>query len=326
MGAEVVIASSGMQRALLVQQFPALTHIHIPGYEIRYPSSGSMAVSMFLQGPSLLSSIRNEHLLLNDIIHNHNITHVISDNRYGLWSSKVKSVFMTHQVHIQAPPVIKEILFLLNRSFIQKFHSLWIPDFEGPGNLAGTLSYAKKIGIPNSYIGPLSRFSEPDSAPVKKYDVIVLLSGPEPQRTILENILVTGFPESHKKILVVRGLPGETIIPEPTTGIQYHNHIKDDDLKKVLHPETLLLCRPGYSTLMDLYALNHSKAFFIPTPGQTEQEYLAEYWKQQFGFDFADQVHFSWDTALQSRAGSLPTRPQTAMEHRTHVIRKFLFG
>jgi len=297
-GAEVMICASGGGKLLLTEIFPNCRFIDIPGINIRYPQTGSMAFSMLMQMPSILKAIRTEHDQLQTIIDAYKITHTISDNRFGLYSSKTKSAFITHQVHIKSSNSLKflePVLFRMNQSRIAKFDELWIPDNSPPNNLSGTLSDTSRLTIKVKHLGTLSRFTKSTSQPEKKFDCIALLSGPEPQRSILEKRLVTYFNNSSKKCLVIRGMPGGEKFQE-TEVVKCISSISDSELQNILHPDTLLICRPGYSTLMDLAMLGHRKTLFIPTLGQTEQEYLAMEMKNKYGYPLVLQnQNFSFE-------------------------------
>ena len=291
-GVEVMISASGGGKILLAEKFPDCNFIDIPGINIRYPENGSMAFSILFQFPAILKAIRNEHELLQSVVTTHGITHVISDNRYGLYSGKTKSVFISHQVHIKSNRLLKflePVLFRMNKSRIEKFDELWIPDNLPPNNLSGDLSDTSGITVPVRHIGMLTRFTSATSAKEKKYDFIALLSGPEPQRTILEKKLHAVFFSSPEKCLLVRGTPGLNIIADDGK-VKILATISDQELQDLLHPGTTLICRPGYSTLMDLAVLGHRNALFIPTPGQTEQEYLAGVLKNKWGYSCLKQA------------------------------------
>ena len=180
----------------------------------------------------------------------------------------------------------------IHQGYIKRFDSCWIPDFEGHPNLSGVLGHPERVDFPLRYIGPLSRLK-----PVKSnivYDVLALLSGPEPQRTLLEEKLMTAFQKSAKKVLLVRGTLEETETTEILDNITIVNFMTTDSLEKAMSESELVVCRSGYSSIMDLAALG-KKAFFIPTPGQYEQNYLARQLKQQGIAPFCSQHQFSVD-------------------------------
>jgi predicted glycosyltransferase len=285
--ADVIICAEGMGKKLLQQEFPTLKFISIPAHRIRY-SEFSMVLSMLLQLPLIILSIRKENKKLQELLHNYNISHVISDNRYGLYAEQIKCAFITHQVNIQTPGILKflqPVLYFINCFFIKKFNELWIPDTANLPSLSGKLSDASKLQHPVKHVGILSRFSKPCYNENKEYDIIALLSGPEPQRTMLEQKLARELEACGKKYLIIRGKIGE----EKETGKHLLNEITAEQLQAILHPSTLLVARPGYSTLMDTVMLKHARFLFIPTPGQTEQLYLASYLHATFGCPFIHQ-------------------------------------
>jgi predicted glycosyltransferase len=281
-GCDVVITASGPGKTILQKRFPGITFIDLPGFPIRYPDKGSMVLSMLAQFPGFLSSIKKENLLLDKIIDDNQITHVISDNRYGLHSRKAKCAFITHQVHIDGGGLgrfAESILFRLNKFFIGKFNVLWIPDEYREDAISGKLSDKSGINIPVQYTGLLSRFTDSFSKPEKKYSFIALLSGPEPQRSLFEKKIILFFDHCKQKSLLVRGIPGEETLLQSRNS-EIRNSVTDEYLQSVLHPETILISRPGYSTLMDMAVLQHSNLWLVPTPGQTEQAYLASRMQQ----------------------------------------------
>ncbi|MDQ3051784.1 MAG: glycosyltransferase [Bacteroidota bacterium] len=289
--AKVIISASGNGYYLLKNIFPLCEFINIPGITIRYPESSYMAFSMMSQLPAILKAIRKETELLKSVIEPSGITHVISDNRYGLYDNRIKCAFISHQVSIKSFGLLKLMepwLYQLHKKRIEKFHELWIPDVEGPGNLAGSLTEAPGLTIPKKYIGFLSRFNESIQRAQKKYDYISVLSGPEPQRSLLENKIKAYFLSSEKKCLIVQGIPA-TPLRSVSKNVEIVNVISDADLQELLHPDTTLFCRPGYSTLMDLAILGHKKIVFIPTPGQTEQEYLAAQLEKNYDYNITRQ-------------------------------------
>ena len=222
---------------------------------------------------------------------------VISDNRYGLYHEKVFSVFITHQLCIKSSlgKRTEKILQQWNYKFINRFHECWVPDEEGENNLAGELSHPAKLPkVPVKYIGALSRFFS--FSPLRdggiKDHLLIILSGPEPQRTILENKVVDQIVNYPATATIVRGLPGEKDIIPSTNTIHFYNHLSSEELNNEAMKAEFIISRSGYSTVMDIAALR-KKSILIPTPGQTEQEYLGDHlMKKQFSFCL-DQNSFS---------------------------------
>ena len=289
---EVVIAADGRPLHLLITEFPDLEIVRFSGYNIKYSKYVPMSVSMLLQLPKLLWNIKKEHETLNQFIDDYKIDGVISDNRFGLFTSKVPSIFITHQLQIQSPYFSDEIR-KFNYKYINKFDVCWIMDGEKE-NLAGSLSKPKLLPNNSLYIGAQSRFEKREEE--KEYDFLAIVSGPEPQRTILEKGLIKALKDREEKSIIVLGKP-ELNTSEQLGNLTIKSHLNAKDLNTAILQSDLIICRPGYSTIMDLAKLG-KKAIFIPTPGQTEQEYLVENFMQK-GICFAqNQSDFDLQTAL----------------------------
>lgn len=274
-GAEVVIATDGRPLELLKQEFPDLETVVFTGYQIEYPAGDGMILKMALSMPRILNRIQQEGKELEAIVQSHGIDAVISDNRYGLWKVSVPVVLIIHQLMVKSP-FGEFLLNKITKSYVSKYTQCWVPDYEGKKSLAGDLAH--KFTLPKNvkFIGALSRFKplNGEAIPAKKYKLLALISGPEPQRTVFEEMILNQLKDMEGKFAVVAGKPGE--IPEGNTGnIEYYCHLNADELREKILEAEVVLSRPGYSTIMDLAALG-SKAIFVPTPGQTEQEYLAQ--------------------------------------------------
>jgi uncharacterized protein (TIGR00661 family) len=275
-GYTVLLAAEGAQAHLLQQEFPQLTLLPLAGYRVRYAKTRlGLALNLIQQLPRLRQQIREEHDWLEQVIDTHQIDLVISDNRYGLYSKKVSCIFITHQLTIKAPFAwLENLLQRINYRFINRFTACWVPDMEEAANIAGILSHPKKMpAIPVLYLGVLSRFAP--GAVEKKYDYCILLSGPEPQRSLLENTFIKDLPKVSGTCLLVRGKPGSTEQLSIAPHVTVVNHLPGPELETAIRQSAYVISRSGYSTVMELLAM-HKKAILIPTPGQTEQEYLAQ--------------------------------------------------
>jgi UDP-N-acetylglucosamine transferase subunit ALG13 len=274
---KVFLAGDGRIKPLLTTEFPSLTFLDLPGYNIRY-SGGKwkMPLKIAQQIPGILQSIKLEHEWLQKAALDYGIDGIISDNRYGLYHSTLPTVFITHQLRIQTSlgSFLTDILQELNYSYINKFSFCWVPDNPGTDNLAGKLSHPREWPeIPVKFLGPLSRMKKTDPS---NNNILIILSGPEPQRTQLENLLLVEASRSNKKIILVRGLPGQTIEKQFPSSLEVYNHLTSSELEKKIGDAAYIISRCGYSTVMDLAIMN-KKSILIPTPGQTEQEYLARH-------------------------------------------------
>lgn len=277
-GCTVLLAGEGAQKALLQREFPSLRFLSLPGYRVRYAASALwLAPKIVAQIPRLLSAVKNEQAWLQKVAAEEKIDAVVSDNRYGLHHPAVHSVFVTHQLRIKAPlPWAEDVLQTLNYRYLNCFHECWIPDAEGGANLAGALSHpAAPPQIPVRYLGPLSRFAAHQKANEGNY-LLLILSGPEPQRTLLETIFLEELKSYTKPVVLVRGLPGNRDGLPVNENVSVFAHLPAAELQEKIEGAKLVIARCGYSTVMDLAVLQ-KRSILIPTPGQTEQEYLAEH-------------------------------------------------
>ena len=299
----IFIACDEKSKIILEKEFNAVRFLPLKGYRIQYSSSKHLlGLKVIQQLPKILLSIRNEYRWLQKTIQTHKIDLVISDNRYGLFSRQCTCVFITHQLSIQAPyKWMEDCLRFINYSFINRFAACWVPDYEGSFSIADKLSHpAKMPTIPVHYIGPLTRLAKKETATIK-YDWLILLSGPEPQRSILEQKILTAIPNISGTFLLVRGLPeslNKLSVPENCFCI---NYLGGEDLEQALSEAAFIISRSGYTTVMELLFLQ-KKAVLIPTPGQTEQAFLAKHLVQQqwcYSFDQNNNFEEELKKALQ---------------------------
>lgn len=277
-GHEVIIAADGYPLELLQQEFPYLTTILLESAPIKYSYKNTQVGAMVRAIPSLIKGIFMEHEELKDIINEYGVNLVISDNRFGLWSKNIPCVYISHQLMIKMPHLLKRfepIIWRIHRFIIHRYNECWIPD-EAENGLSGDLAHKYPLPKNAKFIGILSRFSYVEAAKVDiTYDVLCVLSGPEPQRGIWENELTELYHNENQKVLIVRGMPQHPQDVDQLDNITYVSHLPTPELKAHLLSAKEIICRSGYSSLMDLKVLGRT-ASLVPTPGQTEQEYLAE--------------------------------------------------
>lgn len=293
---EIVVAADNAPLSFLKQEFPQIEFVQMPGFKPVYSKSNSQIIAMARSIPKALRSFGKDHLLIEQIVEKHNIDAVISDNRFGAWSRKVPCAFITHQLHIQLPKSMKwtrPFIDFLNKRYIKHFNACWIPDFIDAPFLSGKLSFPHFRTIKSERIGILSRFSGIQIEEKEKdIELLVLLSGPEPQRSIFENKILEQIDTSNGTIVLLRGLPNASDKIDVPKNVQVLNHTNDNTFAELVARAKKIVCRSGYSSIMDLMALNR-KAWLVPTPGQTEQEYLAEYVSEAFGFRSLKQNQFN---------------------------------
>lgn len=287
---EPVLASDGEALLLLQKEFPLLKSVELPAYNITYPKNGkNLKFKLLLQLPAITSAVRKERKMVSQLIEKENIAGIISDNRFGVYSKKVPSVYITHQLKVLSGKTTF-ITSKTHQQFIQKFDECWVPDTEGIFNSSGDLGHLKNPGFNLKYMGILSRFQAKKLE--IKYGLLLLLSGPEPQRTLLENKLLKELKHFEGKILMVRGVLNNASEIKAPSNFKILNYLLGNELEKAINQSNLVVARSGYSTIMDLAALG-KKAFFIPTHGQFEQEYLAKRLQGNFVAPYAEQDEFT---------------------------------
>jgi uncharacterized protein (TIGR00661 family) len=299
-GAEVVVAADRRPLKLLAEAFPQLEKVRLPGMDVSYPKHLPMSLYMVLKAPKFLATVSEENQMLDKIIKNYNIDGIISDNRYGVYSQDVPSVLITHQLFIQAP-IISPALHKFIAHYVKKFDHCWVPDFEGENNLSGALSHQDSNLKNVNFIGPLSRFQTTKANKDQSYKrkLMAIVSGPEPSRTDFEKLLSKELQKLDLPALVVKGLVGEKLHTSDYRkgNIEYCTHLNRAEMKQEIMNSEIVICRSGYSSVMDLVALN-KKAVLVPTPGQTEQEYLADYLKSKGWFYSQKEGDFNLKEAM----------------------------
>ncbi len=274
-GYEPIFASDGAALALLKKEFPDLLAEELPSYNIEYSESPNfLKWKLFLESPRIMQVIKAEKKHTKRLVEKHNLNGIISDNRLGVRYKHLKNVFITHQLNVLSGNTTW-LSSKLHQKYIRKFDECWVPDLPGSKNLSGVLGHMKKTPEEVKYMGPLSRFSKKDLS--QKYKVMIILSGPEPQRSFLEKILLKEFKDISEKTLFVRGLLGENqlISDNDNSNLILRNYLFGEELEEAFNSSETIVCRSGYTSIMDLSKLE-KKAFLIPTPGQFEQKYLAE--------------------------------------------------
>ena len=300
---DVWLAGEDAQEELLKTEFPDLPMLELPGYRIKYAKTKKgLFWKMVKQSPKLNMAIRFEHKWLKKTVAEYNFDAVISDNRYGLFHSTIPCIFITHQLRIKSPfgNWTEKIVQKRNYKYINRFTECWVPDWETENNLAGELSHPElKPAIPVFYIGILSRFEADTTIIEKKNNLLVILSGPEPQRSILEEKIIKQVSHYSGTATIVRGLPLSPSHIPYTDMIKVFNHLPAAALNTAMQEAEYVICRSGYSSVMDIATLQ-KKSILIPTPGQTEQEYLGDLLMKKKITVCYKQNDFSLEGALQT--------------------------
>lgn len=288
-GFEPVLASDGDALSMLKKEYPNLLQLELPSYNISYSKKNKgLKWKLLKDSPNILKAIKQEKVEVDKIIVKHNISGLISDNRYGINSEDIPSVFVTHQLRVLSGSTTW-LSSKVQQRYLNAFDECWVPDFHGRSNLSGKMGHLKHDKPNIKYIGPISRLQK--SEVKNTYDLAVILSGPEPQRSILEDILSMQLKNYKGKVLLVRGVledQQKKVTSKQSTVVNFMLH---EELEKAINGSDIILARSGYTTIMDLAKLG-KKAFFIPTPGQFEQEYLAKNLKKRMIAPFSKQNEF----------------------------------
>jgi hypothetical protein len=276
----LILGVTPLTKIIFDDEFPNLKKIDLEPYNISYSKKQSLTLKLLLDFPRIKKVIKKENEQLKHLIKENKIEVVISDNRLGLFNKAIETVYITHQVNIQAG-IFSFLANKIHHYYIKKYNRVWIPDYDNnQQSLAGKLSHPSPFKN-TSYIGTLSRL-EKNASDEFSFDYLFLVSGPEPHRTSFENTLIEIATKTNKKVCLVRGthLNLETKLSKNITVFDLPN---SKILSQLITNSDTILFRSGYSSLMDLHHLNKSKLILIPTPSQPEQIYLAKYWQNKFG-------------------------------------------
>ncbi|WP_430813349.1 glycosyltransferase [Carboxylicivirga sp. RSCT41] len=288
-GHYVIIAGEGASLSVLRNAFPELDWILLPGFNVSLSHHQFQWFKLLKQVPSFIRALNEEHVAVNKLIKSHKIDLLISDNRYGIYSKQVSSVIITHQTNPYPGKYlswIRPFTRAISTRLIKQFDECWIPDNTNEPRLSGSLSTPAKR-LKYKYIGYLSRLNPMlHTSRAFSTDVLIILSGPEPQRTQLEQILIDQLRQSQLKTTILCARPDKKTAQIGT--ITLLPHCTAEEQNQLINNSKYIICRSGYSTLMDLMLCNRT-ALLIPTPGQYEQEYLAQRACTLFGFQSISQ-------------------------------------
>lgn len=288
-----IIASDGKALAFLQKEFPNLETLELPSYNISY--GRNLKLNLFLKSFSIWKKIQKEQKVISQFIaENKDVVGIISDNRFGVRSVTIPSVYITHQVNVFSG-FTSFLTSKIHQKIINKFDECWIPDTK-EFTFSGKLSEGKKLKVPYKFIGVLSRFKQEKKA--KRQDLLVLISGVEPNRTSFEKKLKKELKNYSGSIILVQGKiePQQKIFIEEN--IKIYNFMLSNELEKTINASEIIICRSGYSSIMDL-AILEKKVFFIPTKNQTEQEYLARFLEAKKVAPYSSEENFSVEKLLE---------------------------
>jgi len=272
------------------------------------------------QAPKILTRIKAENAWLKDFCLAEKPDLVLSDSRFGFWFPGCPSIMLTHQLQIRTGlgSIADRLTNYYNRNWMANFDQVWVADHPLAANrLAGQLSTAPGGSATPVYLGPLSRFGACATSTVQAKGFSVILSGPEPQRTLLEEKIIAEALSCSQALTLVRGLPAATALPSLPPFINCYNHLDTEAFQYLLCNSAFVISRSGYSSLMD-FAATGTKAILIPTPGQAEQEYLAKHCQGNGWAMAVPQSSFQLKRALDAAAAF----PYSPFPETTGVLKK----
>ena len=268
----IVVAGDHEVLDIFKEELPHIERILLQDIHVRYSNSDKTVRKLVLHSPVFMYSLYQQHLALKRLLKRLEVDVVISDNRPSLWSTKVKSYYVTHQPNLKLSKGwhwAEKIATFTHQWFIKHYEACLIPDVQGADSLSGELSVMKNERLTVYYIGWLSRFEKPEIDVEKENYTLLILSGVEPSRTQLREEIIKRYKGTEEQLIIAGGYKAET-----TDNIITLPYVRTEALKPLILSAKHVICRSGYSMLTDLQVLG-CKAEYIPTPGQPEQEYLA---------------------------------------------------
>ncbi|RFC55477.1 glycosyltransferase [Brumimicrobium aurantiacum] len=285
---EVIICCDTQQEDFYRKYFPQLWYIPFEGYPFKFQGKGNWTFDILRNFSSLFLYLKEEKNRVNDLVEKFNPDLIISDQRFGFLSRKVKSIIITHQINLPVPKW-NFIGKLWNKSLLSKFDQIWVPDNQEQG-LSGQLSNG--LTRKKKYIGPCSRFEQkhPNEVQEHKYDSLYIISGPNPYNSHLLELVLKKEERLKGKSAII--LP-ETLKIEQleSSNLDIYSDLNHDDFSNLINSSKQVISRAGYSTIMDLIALK-KEAILIPTPGQVEQIYLSKHHNSNSLWTFMTEDEF----------------------------------
>ncbi len=316
-----LFAGNAWQVSFIKELFPSIETADLSGYNVSYSWVNRFIQSgLLLQLPRLRRVIGAEHMWLKKLADKRKIHGIISDNRYGLYHDHIPSVILTHQLLVRTGmgSAADRVLQNIHYKYLSPFGNVWVPDAPCAPYLGGSLSHPPIMPPRVTYIGLLSDFAaSPSQSSVADAPLVVLISGPEPQRTTLSRMLWQQVQHHSGSVFFIEGSAAAKRPSFVPPHITHYTRVSGNGLRSLLAGAEMIVCRSGYSTLMDLIALG-KKAILIPTPGQTEQQYLAANLNDQGIFLSASQAGFSLSESLRQAAGFPYRIPQLQDTYQLH--------
>ncbi len=295
-GWNIILASDGIALKFLQEEYPNERIVDIKSVPLRYSKHASLLAHLLIILPKFIKNFRADKFFIKQLVDQEKIDLIISDNRYGFRDKRVKSVFIAHQLQLEFPLVFKRLKRTVQSKiskWINWFDECWIIDDE-QHRLAGRLSSVLDLKISYRYLGLQSRLTYEEVN--QDIDFLIVLSGLEPQRSILENIIIEVFKDYLGQVIIIGGNFEKK---ESIGQIQYISFAGTKELNNLMNRSKCVISRSGFSSIMDLLKLK-KKAILIPTPKQTEQEYLAKIHSENSSFRIAENNILSLQSIISN--------------------------
>ena len=317
-GHEVLPAADGESLSMLRKELPDQLVLQLPGYGIQYVSR-FMPVNMLKHGPGMLRTMKAEHELTRAIVEKHHIDCIISDNRYGCYHHAVPSALITHQLQVFTGQKLLDVYIRRQiRNWFKRFSEIWIPDQAPPMSITGDVSGIDTNPVPKYYLGIISELHSKPAA--GKFDAVAVISGPEPQRTHFEQMIMKQLSSLEGNFAIVRGRPDLNEPVKEEGNLVIYPFLSRAELSSLLNETEIVISRSGYTTLMDLANTRH-KAILCPTPGQYEQIYLADRLDHLGQCVYVRQDHLDLEKALETVQHKSPIGLDTSNGEHDYITR-----
>ena len=278
----VTVAATGRALALLQHEVPQCDFVEIKDYPTPYSASRFFVPKFLAMAPVMLAAIERETVLFRRLLAKQKFDLILSDNRFRIRSDDTPSFCIAHQLRFMTPPKLRFFEFLtefFNWLYLRPFDRIIVPDAaDDTQNLSGRMSHQMRWlkGDKVYYSGVVARMDVPEDV-----DLFISISGPEPQRTELERIVLEHVGQVKlDRIVITLGKPEVKEVRKINDHITVYGYLDRAGQQEMMNRARLVVCRSGYTTVMELAELG-KKALMIPTPGQTEQEYLGRYYAER---------------------------------------------
>lgn len=325
-GDQVFVATRGRALELLKKEAGACIFLDFPQYPIKYPRSKFFVTRfMFITFPAMLYAMWKEKRILKKLQVRYQFDILISDNRFCINLPGIRSYLISHQLRYKLPWMISPFEMIpefFNYLFFKKYNRILVPDYDHGQNLTGTLSHGLRY-LPADkilYTGTLCDLPDEMETTFDKIDYLILISGPESQRSIFEKLIFQQVNMLQGKVVVALGKPEKKYRIRKGNAV-FFSYLTRTQITGYMKRADFIVCRSGYTTVMEMVELK-KKGVFVPTPGQIEQEYLARYYLQQGWCFYLPQNKFNLLTAV-TEGKHFPGFPQELGGSKENLNRLF---